>query len=86
MSDPKQQPQQQQQQTANTAVAKNPNDKAKEEQEQEDEGYTCGKCCRGYESCIVWTCKVSNYKLYYTYYIYITPVYLQNYRWNKRLH
>lgn len=36
----------------------NAQDLAREELEDEDEGYTCGKCCRGYESCIIWTCKV----------------------------
>lgn len=43
-----------------TDQLKKPNaqDLAKEELEDEDEGYTCAKCCRGYESCIIWTCKV----------------------------
>lgn len=60
------QPQQPQQQGAqNQQQPKNAQEKAKEEIESEEEGYSCAKCCRGYESCIVWTVKVRIILIFY---------------------
>ena len=38
-------------------------------EEEEEDGYTYGKCCKGYGDCIVATCRVSIYNNIMSYFI-----------------